>query len=245
MHLGQFMAVSPSMYQQTRLADLAPIGSPGPIPYAVANWSDAELADLDAMKLDPSFGLAGMGFWPVVVTAATFDPARQAATDSLTVLTVDAPSRRWTATTAVRDLTADQLAAALANNQNAKSAAVDARRDAILTGGFSYDFGAPTGVKQLQTRDDRDARNWLTLQNSCTAAVMAGQGATVGAKIRTADNVNVSLSYSDGLHALLALAAWGAAVYAVSWTLKDAIAAAIDQAGLDAICTTSGWPAGS
>ena len=120
--------------------------------------------------------------------------------------------------------------------------AVDARRDTILIGGFSHDFGAPNGVKVLQTREG-DETNWLTLQNSCIAAVMAGQGATVGAVIRTADNVNISLSYADGLQVMLAMAAWGAAVYAASWKLKDAIAAVADQAGLDAIDITIGWPA--
>lgn len=123
-----------------------------------------------------------------------------------------------------------------------KRLAVDSRRDAILTGGFAHDFGGSTGVKVLQTRES-DETNWLTLQNSCIAAVMAGQGATVGAVIRTADNVNVALSYADGLQVMLAMAAWGAAVYAASWKLKDAITAALDQASLDAIDITAGWPA--
>ena len=230
------------MYQQTRLSDLAPIGAPGSVPYAVANWSDAELADLDAMKLDPQFGLKGMGFWPVVVAAATFDPLKQAVTDGFAGLIVDAPNRRWTATTAARDLKADEIAAALGAARDACRMAVDARRDTILVSGFSHDFGAPNGVKVLETREG-DETNWLTLQNSCIAAVIAGQGATVGAVIRTADNINIPLSYADGLQVMLAMAAWGAAVYAASWKLKDAIAAVADQAGLDAIDITAGWPA--
>ena len=230
------------MYQQTRLSDLAPIGAPGPVPYAVANWSDVELADLDAMKLDPQHGLVGMGIWPVVVSPAIFDPAKQVATDGLAGLSVDNVIKRWTATTAVRDLTADEVTAALGAARDARRLAVDARRDTILVSGFSHDFGAPNGVKVLQTREG-DETNWLTLQNSCIAAVMAGQGATVGAVIRTADNVNIPLSYADGLQVMLAMAAWGAAVYAASWKLKDAIAAVADQIGLNAIDITAGWPA--
>lgn len=124
-----------------------------------------------------------------------------------------------------------------------KRLAVDARRDAILVGGYSHDFGGTVGVKVLQTRNVDDDTNWLTLQASCLAVIMAGQGATVGAVIRTADNVNVPLSYNDCLQVMLAMAAWGASVYAQSWALKDAIAAAADGATLAAIDITTGWPA--
>jgi hypothetical protein len=37
------------------------------------------------------------------------------------------------------------------------------------------------------------------------------------------------------------MAQWGAAKYAKSWALKDAIAEAADEAALDAIDIESGW----
>ena len=130
-----------------------------------------------------------------------------------------------------------------ADGQAAKAAAVNTRRDVILTGGYSHDFGGSTGVKVLQTATADDDTNWLTLQASCTAAVLVGQGATVGAIIRTLDNVNIPLSYADGLQVMLSMSAWGASVYAASWKLKDAIAAATDQSSLDTVDITAGWPA--
>lgn len=133
-------------------------------------------------------------------------------------------------------------APSLADAKAARASDVEARRDMILTGGFTHDFGTPNGVRVLQTRES-DETNWLTLQGSCLAAVAAGQGATAGAVIRTADNVNIPLSYSDCLQVMLAMSAWGAAVYATSWKLKDMIAAAADQVALTAIDITAGWPA--
>src|SRR5262249_11410384 len=131
------------------------------------------------------------------------------------------PATRTVAGTAnLRAATAAESAAALVDLQAAASAAVDVHRDGILSGGFRYDFGGSVGVKALQTRPE-DATNWLTVQSSCLAAVAGGQGSAQGVTIRTADNTNVPLSYADGLKAMLALAAWGSAVYGASWSLKD------------------------
>ena len=136
-----------------------------------------------------------------------------------------------------------QGASTFGDVQAAKAADVIVRRDAILTGGYRHDFGGSVGVKVLQTATADDDTNWLVLQASCTAAVLVGQGATVGAVVRTLDNVNFPLSYADGLQVMLAMSAWGAGVYAASWKLKDAIAAATDQPSLDAVDVTAGWPA--
>jgi hypothetical protein len=119
------------MYQQTRISDLTPIGAPGPIPYAVANWSDAELANLDAMNLDPSFGLAGMGIWPVIVAAPVYDPSTQILVQPDHCDSADAKTKRWTATATVRPMTADELAAAnpvpdSVTNYQARQALIDA-----------------------------------------------------------------------------------------------------------------------
>jgi hypothetical protein len=94
----------------------------------------------------------------------------------------------------------------------------------------------------LQTRNVDDRTNWLSSQASYSAAVAGGVGAFLRANFRTEDNVNIVLSYADGLNVLLAMAGWGAAHYARSWELKDAIAATEDEMGLNAIDIESGWP---
>lgn len=123
--------------------------------------------------------------------------------------------------------------------------AVAAELDKRLTAGYSHNFGGEIGVKILQTRNIDDRTNWMTSQASYSAAVAAGPevAAVMGANFRTEDNVNIVLSYADGLNVLLAMAAWGAALYARSWELKDTITAAADDAALDAIDITSGWQA--
>ncbi len=125
--------------------------------------------------------------------------------------------------------------------KEAKAAAIDARRDATLTGGYTVASG-PMAGKVLQTRDVDDRTNWLVSQASYSAAVAAGQGAVENAEFRTADNSTFVVSYTDGLGVLLAMAAWGAAVMRNSWTLKDAVTAAADETALDAIDIETGWP---
>lgn len=130
----------------------------------------------------------------------------------------------------------------LADLKTAKKAAVNAKVNTILSGGYNHDFGGEIGVKVLQTRDADDRINWLTSQAAYSAAVMSGSGAVMGASFRTEDNVDITLSYADGLNVLLAMAAWGADVYAASWALKTAIASAADAAALDAIDIDANWP---
>ena len=127
--------------------------------------------------------------------------------------------------------------------KRAKRDAVSALIDAKLSGGYVHNFGEPFGEKRLQTRNIEDRTNWLTSQASYSAAVAGGAGAIMGAAFRSEDNVNITLSYADGLDVLLAMAGWGAAHYARSWALKDLITAAEDEAALEAIDIESGWPA--
>lgn len=127
--------------------------------------------------------------------------------------------------------------------KDAKRETVNHRLTGILAGGYSHDFGSPHGIKSLQTRNADDRINWMTSQAAYSAAVMQGFGAVLGANFRTEDNTDIVLSYADGLGVLLAMAAWGASVYAASWALKNAIDAAEDETALDAIDIEAGWPA--
>lgn len=124
----------------------------------------------------------------------------------------------------------------------AKLATINAKVEAVLSGGFTVPTGVMSG-KVLQTRDSTDRINWLVSQASYSAAVAGGQGAVEGAKFRTADNDTFTMSYADGLNVLLAMAAWGAACMDTSWALKDAVNAAIDETALDAVDIEAGWPA--
>jgi hypothetical protein len=123
----------------------------------------------------------------------------------------------------------------------AKLAAVNAKLNEVLTGGFTVPSGDMAG-KVLQTRNLEDRTNWLISQASYSAAVAAGQGAADGAEFRTADNSTFTLSYADGLTVLLGMAAWGAACMSNSWALKDAASAAEDEAALAAVDVEGGWP---
>lgn len=123
------------------------------------------------------------------------------------------------------------------------TAQINARRDQAFAAGFTVSAtGTALDGYTLQTRDLEDRTNWLTSQAAYSAAVAGGQGATAGATFRTADNSTVVLTYAQGLGVLLAMAAWGADIMGNSWSLKDAVTAAVDGAELDAIDIGAGWP---
>lgn len=158
------------------------------------------------------------------------------ATEAGLVRFTEAEEAEWAAWQAAQ-------APTLADRKAAKNAAVTAYRDTILNNGYTVQSGEMTG-HVLQTRmTGEDRTNWLISQNSYKAAIDAGQGAVVGARFRTKDNVNFTVSFSEGYSVILAMAAWGAQVIARSWALKDAVDAALDDAELDAIDITTGWPA--
>lgn len=117
--------------------------------------------------------------------------------------------------------------------------------DMTLGGKFQAGFTPTTGPlagHTLQTRDSDDRTNWLTSQAAYLAQVNAGNGAALEADFRDEANATVTLSYVDGYTALLQMAAWGKALFQNTWALKDQIKAAADEAALDAIDVTAGWP---
>lgn len=123
-----------------------------------------------------------------------------------------------------------------------KSAAVTTKREAVFAAGFSPSTG-PLAGHTLQVRNEADKINWLTSATSYSAAVAAGAGAVSGATFRTMANDTVVVTYAQGLTVIVQdMAAWGQAIMARSWALKDLIDAAADQAELDAIDIETGWP---
>lgn len=118
--------------------------------------------------------------------------------------------------------------------------------EALLYAQFQAGFVPTTGPlagHTLQVRDDTDRTNWLTSQAAYSAQVAAGNGAVMGANFRTAENATITCSFSDGLNALLAMAAWGATLFGKSWKVKDAINALTSVADVLAYDVASGWGA--
>jgi len=130
----------------------------------------------------------------------------------------------------------------LATRRTVASAEIDVRRDAILTAGYVHDFGGSAGVRTLDNRNEKDAINWLGLKGLVDAKIADGNGGDLVA-LRDASNTNFTASAATVADALLAMAAWRASVLAVSWSLKDAVASAADEAALDLIDLDAGWPA--
>jgi hypothetical protein len=136
---------------------------------------------------------------------------------------------------------AEALLPSLAEAKARRLTEIEAQANAAFTAGFTVPSG-PLAGKVLQVRNNNDRTNWLTSQASYSSAVAAGAGAVVAAMFRTANNETVTVSYADGLAALLAMAAWDKAIMVHSWALKDAIAAAADHVTLDAVNVAAGWP---
>lgn len=110
------------------------------------------------------------------------------------------------------------------------------------TAGYPHDFGAPYGVKVLQTRES-DQPFWLALAQVSSIMVAQSMGDLPNGSIRTLDNANVPVTASEALAAMLGMQAYLGTILAYSWALKDQVANAADLEALDAIDITAGWPA--
>lgn len=176
------------------------------------------------------------------------DDATRAEWDMLPVVATDVPEGKvstsstaeliegvWTQVHTLEDRPLEDMKAE-------KRAAINAKLNAVLTGGYVVESGTMVG-KVLQTRNLEDRTNWLISQASYSAAIAGGMGAVEGAQFRTADNSTFMVTFAEGLSVLLAMAAWGAAAMNNSWSLKDAVEAAEALTTLDAIDVEAGWPA--
>lgn len=94
----------------------------------------------------------------------------------------------------------------------------------------------------LQVRDS-DKANWLTLKDVCDDAIAAGGGSQPCAMPpRTTNNGYVTGTYAETKALLQSLRSWAGAMMARLFQLKDAVDSAADEAALDAIDVTTGWP---
>jgi hypothetical protein len=130
----------------------------------------------------------------------------------------------------------------LAEAKEAKRAAVNSIRDEKLALGYPHDFGQPHGVKTLDTRTEIDRTNWLGAGQLYSAQIAEGNGAVVGATLRTSDNTNITLAFQDALNVILSMGVYTGSILSLSWSLKDQLEAAPDHSALAAIDITAGWP---
>lgn len=110
---------------------------------------------------------------------------------------------------------------------------------------FPWDFGSPNGILYLQLRGTEDQANWLTLQNSASAAIAAGQGESALLGIRTEENVTVQVTASAAMSIMLAMAGFGGNTKSRAWAIKDQIKAATTVAAVQAVLDAelgTGWP---
>lgn len=146
---------------------------------------------------------------------------------------------RRTATGEIVPMTEAEIAAlqpTLDARRTSRAAAVD---DALARRLIRYphDFGAPHGVLHLQLRDAEDRTNWLVLRTSAGELVAAGLGDML-LPLRTEENIVVTLPASEVALVMRQMAAWGAALLAHSWALKDAIRVSDDPESID---IEAGW----
>ncbi len=122
-----------------------------------------------------------------------------------------------------------------------RRAAVNVLRDQTIGSGYQHNFGASAGVRTLDQRGSEDAINWLGLKGVADAMIADGQGAETIA-IRDAADETFTASATVISAAMVAMGMWRSSVIAHSWTLKDAIAAAEDEAAVAAVDISAGWP---
>lgn len=120
-------------------------------------------------------------------------------------------------------------------------AAIDAIWQVKHESGYPHDFGAPHGVKVLQTRES-DQPFWLALAQVASVMVAQGQAGQSCGSIRTEDNANVPVTATEALAAMLGMQAYLGAILAHSWALKDQVTAAEDMDDVLAIDINAGWP---
>lgn len=123
-----------------------------------------------------------------------------------------------------------------------KSAQVDAVMFAKMSEGFPCVLGG--NPERLQLRNEVDRTNWLTFHSACRDEIANGNGDDLSPQpIRTQDNVNYSVTYSEGAALMAGLRSWAGAIMTVSWALKDTVKNAPDAAALAAIDLEGApWP---
>ena len=108
-----------------------------------------------------------------------------------------------------------------------------------LAAGFDYDFGDERGVHTIGT-SDADMLGWDEVSKGATAAVLASQfDAPIAIVTDTGPAIVTALEWQ---HVLIAATAFRQPIWAASFALQSAIAAANDHEELASIDFEAAWP---
>lgn len=123
----------------------------------------------------------------------------------------------------------------------ARRVAVNAERDRRIALGCPVDFGGALTFR-VDTRNEADFRNINRLVTYAVTEQAAGRGAEASILFRDAANATHTLTPDQVVALGRAVSQRVAAIYVASWGIKDAVAGAPDQAALDALDISQGWP---
>lgn len=183
------------IYQRISLATTEPVGDPGALPFAVANWSGDLVSDLS--RLPATYGLNDAGFWPVVDDIPAYDPATETVVAG--DLRKDAAGKRfvrqWTVETI--PITTDQI---------------NAERQRRLLAGMDFNGIYVTG-------DDTNRANLSDLAFGASLRLGAGDTSTI-TTFRDGNNADHKLTPPELLGLWQLAATHVSMLYAKSWELK-------------------------
>lgn len=145
----------------------------------------------------------------------------------------------WYQTWVVVDFNEEEIATLTLSVKQQKKQQIDAKRDTLLKGG--YHFTHEGQELTLQTRDDEDRINWLGILNAATAMIMAGAGDSL-TKIRTAENVTITITFSQAQLLMLQTLNYQSSLYGSAWDHKDALELLTALEEVTAYDVESGWP---
>lgn len=162
---------------------------------------------------------------------------------SIQRLVEGAPEQRedggWYQTWVIQDFTEEEISNLIIQKKIEKKSSVEVKRDALLKTGYTFTFEEQ--ILTLQTRDDEDRINWLGILNASTSMVMASKGDDL-TKIRTAENVVITLSFSAAQILMLQTLAYQSSIYESSWTHKDDVDKLTALEEVLAYDVETGWP---
>jgi uncharacterized radical SAM superfamily Fe-S cluster-containing enzyme len=130
----------------------------------------------------------------------------------------------------------------LAEKKIQKKYAIDALLSEKSQAGYKHDFGGEYGTLTLQTRRS-DLSNWLAVAQVSFMMVSQEQGDEVFGSIRTAENINVIVTASEALDAMLSMQEQQKLIMEYAWNLKDFLKTINTNKDLEDFDITIGWPA--
>lgn len=183
--------------------------------------------------------LKGRGFYPLEVSEAPeYNPYTQKLVESVRF---DADNEKVVKEFSVVALDVQEAAGVLEDVRADALAKIDAKRDRMLTAGFTYDFGGDVGSKTLQTRES-DRINWLAL-HSMAMTLTNGGNPNTPMTLRDAQNALISVPARKVVSCMFDMGVRLSAIYAAAWSHKDFVRLQTTVSGIKSRDIDAGWPA--